>query len=480
MPVSSAVLTALNKLSSERLMQCKRRAEYRGISMFEQMELQLYYESPEQTPDSESSTARNGGWSPPNHRDVTSSPKKRKRNDEEHNRVPDRGTPQHGRANAATPASCHDSFGKQPGHNSISGDMAIAQPSGSRPAVRTTELASSGTWPQCCTREAPCPSTWKAQQFTAKKYYAVRRGRKLGIYYDWKATQAQVDKFSDAAFKGFAKASDAEGFMNSPTVAGCFEARQPPVFAIASVPGAQTTSKQPEKPEARCIGCRVPFIARDNAAICPSCAAETLERVSADFRLCQEQRQVLDYLAEGNNVFFTGAAGAGKSTVLKAAITYLRAIMKQTQVVAPTGIAALLLGGTTIHAYAGWRPRNDKELSLEEIAHAAGGKKIWKRLKKETDVLIIDEISMVENFTFGRLDHLMQAARSSDKPFGGVQVIVTGDFYQLSPVKPLRFCFDCGEALEVTIASSGETRMYTCEAHRTWDQIDMWAFRSDA
>jgi ATP-dependent DNA helicase PIF1 len=62
----------------------------------------------------------------------------------------------------------------------------------------------------------------------------------------------------------------------------------------------------------------------------------------------------------------------------------------------------------------------------------------------EMDVLIIDEISMVENIFFSRINRLMQAAKENNEPFGGVQLIVCGDFRQLAPVKPFSYCFACG------------------------------------
>jgi len=134
-------------------------------------------------------------------------------------------------------------------------------------------------------------------------------------------------------------------------------------------------------------------------------------------------------IAEGHNVFFTGPAGVGKSTVVRAAMEYLRSLGKRIRPVAPAGLAAHLLGGTTIHVYAGWTAIRETFMSRSELERSGRGKKIWDRLAQQTDVLIIDEISMVENFTFERLDCLMKAARGSDQPFDGVQLIVTGDFY---------------------------------------------------
>ena len=81
--------------------------------------------------------------------------------------------------------------------------------------------------------------------------------------------------------------------------------------------------------------------------------------------------------------------------------------------------------GTTTYVYAGWGVK-DNELPLDELCAKAHGKIIWQRLNR-TDVLVIDEISMVEASLFDRLNAYLKAARNNEKAFGGVQVIVTGD-----------------------------------------------------
>lgn len=149
--------------------------------------------------------------------------------------------------------------------------------------------------------------------------------------------------------------------------------------------------------------------------------------------LCQEQTDLVELVMTGRNVFYTGSAGCGKSTVLKAIVRNLRTKGKKVHIVAPTGRAALAVNGTTTWMYAGWTParfmRPVKE--LEEAARF--GKFVYKRLNS-TDVLVIDEISMVENHHFERLNSVMQSARNNQNAFGGVQLVVTGDFCQLPPV----------------------------------------------
>ena len=175
--------------------------------------------------------------------------------------------------------------------------------------------------------------------------------------------------------------------------------------------------------------------------------------------LTAEQQALVDVILSGKNVFYTGSAGTGKSTVLKAFKTSLEKQRKIVDIIAPTGIAALQVGGVTSYVYAGWNVSSEQQ-SLEDLKkYATFQKYVHKRLCK-TDVLVMDEISMVENHHFARLDAIMRASRSYNRqhaaesgnegeavkegdpqnlflPFGGVQLIVTGDFCQLPPVVSL-------------------------------------------
>lgn len=176
--------------------------------------------------------------------------------------------------------------------------------------------------------------------------------------------------------------------------------------------------------------------------------------------LTAEQQALVDVILSGKNVFYTGSAGTGKSTILKAFKSRLEKKGKVVDIIAPTGVAALQVNGVTSYVYAGWNVSSQQQ-SLEELKQQATfQKRVHKRLCK-TDVLVIDEISMVENNHFARLDAIMRASRSykrehttadSDSegegakegeprnrflPFGGVQLVVTGDFCQLPPVVSL-------------------------------------------
>lgn len=201
----------------------------------------------------------------------------------------------------------------------------------------------------------------------------------------------------------------------------------------------------------------------------------------AEPTLCPEQAELVNLICSGKNVFYTGSAGCGKSTVLKAFTKRLRDMGKDVRILAPTGRAALQVGGSTTWTYAGWTPDHHKR-TLDELRAAAHGKFVWKRFRS-TDVLVIDEISMVENLHFERLNAVMKEARYNPNlpvqpAFGGVQVIVTGDFCQLPPVKPFQHCLDCGKELLESYDNDGA--VYTCPAHGDYHDKDKWAFKSMA
>ncbi|VBB81010.1 Putative DNA repair and recombination protein [Podospora comata] len=167
--------------------------------------------------------------------------------------------------------------------------------------------------------------------------------------------------------------------------------------------------------------------------------------------LLPEQQDVVNHAVAGHNVFFTGSAGCGKSTVLHEVRRRLEALGKMVHVVAPTGIVALAIGGTTIWSFAGWTP-NSSRRSLRELRKTAKLHAVTRKWLLTADTLIIDEISMIENNFFERFDFLLRNVRSSPKqpaqPFGGIQIIVTGDFCQLPPVKPFEHCFSCGREIQ--------------------------------
>lgn len=206
-----------------------------------------------------------------------------------------------------------------------------------------------------------------------------------------------------------------------------------------------------------------------------------------------EQAYIVDRIVSGDNVFYTGSAGTGKSTVLKSFVQKLEAQGKHVDIIAPSGIAALNVGGMTTYAYAGWYPDLFKE-PLADFLKRTFAKSVRKRLCA-TDVLVIDEISMVERDVLVRLDKMMRQARAGWKPekgevrrsrhgssfpFGGVQIVVTGDFCQLPPVMPFKYCLYCGGD-DLPGHKLQDGRPLTCPRCNTvYRDEEKWAFSSDA
>jgi hypothetical protein len=143
------------------------------------------------------------------------------------------------------------------------------------------------------------------------------------------------------------------------------------------------------------------------------------------------QEQALDILKMGHNVFLTGAPGTGKTYVINQYIAYLRDHDIPIAVTASTGIAATHIGGMTIHAWSGIGVREN--LSEWDVEMMLEKKYIWDRFHT-TKVLIIDEISMLSGSLLSSLDMLARAMKNKELPFGGMQVIFVGDFFQLPPI----------------------------------------------
>ena len=136
-------------------------------------------------------------------------------------------------------------------------------------------------------------------------------------------------------------------------------------------------------------------------------------------------------LQSGSNVFLTGEPGAGKTHLIGDYIAWLQEKGKEVAVTASTGIAASHLGGRTIHSWSGIGVRD--VLGQEDIAQIIQRGKSARRIS-DTDVLIIDEISMLNGQILDSLDALFRAVRLDTRPFGGMQVVLVGDFFQLPPV----------------------------------------------
>lgn len=186
--------------------------------------------------------------------------------------------------------------------------------------------------------------------------------------------------------------------------------------------------------------------------------------------LSEEQQHVLDLvIAKKKSVFFTGSAGTGKSVLMREIISSLRRVHKRepdrVAVTASTGLAACNIGGVTLHSFAGIGLGKEEAPDLvKKIKKNQKAKHRWMRTK----ILIVDEVSMVDGDLFDKLEAIARQLRANGRPFGGIQLVITGDFFQLPPVpdygKVAKFAFDA--------ATWGPTIDHTIGLHHVFRQKD--------
>ena len=144
------------------------------------------------------------------------------------------------------------------------------------------------------------------------------------------------------------------------------------------------------------------------------------------------QQEAYEYYLKGKNIFITGSGGCGKSYFIKKIYDDAKSKSKNIKVTSMTGVSAILLKccATTIHKWG--------SLGLGTADENSVYKKIIKmRLTNNylnTEILVIDEISMMSEKIFELIDYLCKKIRNNQLPFGGIQVVMSGDFYQLPPV----------------------------------------------
>lgn len=171
--------------------------------------------------------------------------------------------------------------------------------------------------------------------------------------------------------------------------------------------------------------------------------------------LSPEQSYALQMFEEGNNLFITGPGGTGKTFLIQHLVKNGEDRKKRVQVCALTGCASLLLNcnARTLHSWTGIKNgRGDADKIIEGIFKNKKSMKAWKTI----DVLIVDEVSMLSKRIFELIDYIGKRVRlQKNKAFGGIQVIFTGDFYQLPPVgntdeiDSSNFCFESEKWYEI-------------------------------
>jgi hypothetical protein len=181
------------------------------------------------------------------------------------------------------------------------------------------------------------------------------------------------------------------------------------------------------------------------------------------------QKEALDILKLGHNVYLTGSAGSGKTYLLNQYIDYLKKNHIEVAVTASTGIAATHMNGITIHSWSGLGIRDT--LSEEVISELEERRYLWDRMQR-TKVLIIDEVSMMHHFRLDLVDLLVRRFKRDERPFGGMQVVLCGDFFQLPPVsrqgeREAHFVYhsDAWKKLDPTICYLHEQHRQTDENH---------------
>ena len=161
-------------------------------------------------------------------------------------------------------------------------------------------------------------------------------------------------------------------------------------------------------------------------------------KLGTDIILNEKQKSAYEAMAKGENVFITGAGGTGKSMLISKFVKEYRKF-RQIAITSTTGTSAVLINGVTIHSFLGiGLGKGPTEFLYNKIKR----NKMYLRRWTNTECLIIDEVSMLTPDLFDKIEHLGRLLRYSSEPFGGMQIVLTGDFLQLPCIGTSLLCFD--------------------------------------
>lgn len=197
----------------------------------------------------------------------------------------------------------------------------------------------------------------------------------------------------------------------------------------------------------------------------------------AAMSLSAEQQHVKELVIEKRqSVFFTGPAGTGKSVLMRSIIAELKKKWardpERLSVTASTGLAACNIGGMTLHSFSGiGLGKEDVPTLVKKIRRNPKAKNRWLR----TSVLVIDEVSMVDAELFDKLSQIARIIRNTGRAWGGIQLVITGDFFQLPPVpdrnkRDTKFAFDAATWNTSIDHTIGLTQVFRQRDHRKFHE----------
>tara|TARA_A100001015_G_scaffold271867_1_gene325888 strand:- start:1214 stop:3004 length:1791 start_codon:yes stop_codon:yes gene_type:complete len=246
-----------------------------------------------------------------------------------------------------------------------------------------------------------------------KKIYVVAVGKTPGIYENWQDAKDQIDGFSGALYKSFTCIEKANEYYQQ------------------NIPLSPETPIQEEGVNSE-YGDES-FWDFDGTPFPEKIGYRSQERSIPTDTLSDSQQTAIKKFKQGKNLFITGPGGSGKSFLIQTMIKIGEKNQKNVDVCALTGCAALLLGGgsKTIHSWAGiGLAKEPNQIIATKIDLNSRKKRNWRKV----DILIIDEISMMSKKIFELLDMIAKKVRKNSLPFGGIQVVFSGDFFQLPPI----------------------------------------------